>query len=380
MVGIGLLVAAVGCGSNPAAPAAPGGGSTGGTSAANSSASIGPPRPLSPGNLAQIKYADQPITLVAANAITTAGSGTTYTFEIASDAAFASKFQTKDAVAEGANGQTSVRLDTLPGSSDYYWHVRATGGGTSGVFGTVYHFTLGPAITLGAPTAIAPLTGTTATTLRPTLRVLNAAKTGTNNPTQYRFDISTSATFTPLLNSGTVNEGNVETDFIPSVDLPQTTSLFWRATAIDAPDSISSSPSVTQSFGVNAPPSQAEIQAAKLGVKLWPGIVPPGTVGHATMGQDAAFGSGWDFQTLFYAPGNVTFPSPDIEMLRIFDLLDRGFDPANVSDWMNSNGYPTAALWYPGPEKAVIGLKYVYLAARGKVTVNGTWDIVVRSE
>jgi hypothetical protein len=32
------------------------------------------------------------------------------------------------------------------------------------------------------------------------------------------------------------------------------------------------------------------------------------------------------------------------------------------------------------PEKAVIGLKYVYIAARGKQSVNGTWDIVIRLE
>jgi len=28
----------------------------------------------------------------------------------------------------------------------------------------------------------------------------------------------------------------------------------------------------------------------------------------------------------------------------------------------------------------VIGLRYVYIAARGKVSVNGIWDIVVRVE
>ena len=67
-------------------------------------------------------------------------------------------------------------------------------------------------------------------------------------------------------------------------------------------------------------------------------------------------------------------------MLRFFDLFDRGFDPDGAAAWMNQNGYPTKALWYPPPEKAVLGLKYVYIAARGKVSVNGIWDIVVRVE
>jgi hypothetical protein len=61
-------------------------------------------------------------------------------------------------------------------------------------------------------------------------------------------------------------------------------------------------------------------------------------------------------------------------------LLDRGFDPDGAAAWMNGNGYPTAALWYPPPDKAVIGLKYVYLASRNKVVVNGTWEVVLRLE
>jgi hypothetical protein len=114
--------------------------------------------------------------------------------------------------------------------------------------------------------------------------------------------------------------------------------------------------------------------AERLGVALWPGIKPPGTGGQATMGDN------WQIQTLHYLPADVFFQSPDIEMLRIFDLLDRGFDPTGAAAWMNSNGYPTAALWYPPPEKAVIGLKYVYLASRNKVFVNGTWEVVLRVE
>jgi hypothetical protein len=43
--------------------------------------------------------------------------------------------------------------------------------------------------------------------------------------------------------------------------------------------------------------------------------------------------------------------------MRIFDLLDRGFDPGGAAAWMNSNGYPTAALGYLSPENAVIGLQ-----------------------
>jgi hypothetical protein len=155
--------------------------------------------------------------------------------------------------------------------------------------------------------------------------------------------------------------------------------LYWRATAMDAANGVSSNPSAAQTFTTRAF-SQAELVASQLGVPLWPGAEPPGTVGKATMGNDPQFGVGWSLRTLYYAPGNVFFQSPDIEMVRFFDLFDRGFEPDAAIGWMKTNGYPTEAVWYPPPEKAVLGLKYVYLAARGKVFVNGTWDIVLRSE
>jgi hypothetical protein len=367
VIGIGLVVAAAGCGSNPAAPATSGGSTGSGASSATSTASIGAPRPLAPANGTQIKNVDQPITLFAANAVVTSTSGTTYTFEIASDAGFNSKFQTKDAVAEGANGQTSVKLDSLPASSDYYWHVRATGGGTSGIFGPVFKFTIGPAITISAPQPIAPLTGgAVQTTLRPTLRVANAVRLGTNNPITYKFEIANSSAFTTLLASGTVNEGVGETDFIPNVDLPANANVFWHATAIDAGDGISSVASAVQLFSVNPPPSQASVVAGKLGITLWPGIQPPGTNGHAVMGSD------WNVEPITSFNG-VTFMNPPVDELQIFDLMDRGMSPGDAVDWMHGHGYATDAVYYSDVAGGVIGFPFEYLTFLG-----GRWDIVIR--
>ena len=217
-------------------------------------------------------------------------------------------------MAEGANGQTSVKLDALPASSDYYWHVRATGGGTAGVFGSVFKFTIGPAITLSAPLPIAPLTGgAVLTSFRPTFRTANAAKTGTNNPVTYKFEISTASSFPSTVTSATISEGNGETDFTPSVDLPANTNLFWRVTAIDAVDGISSAASAVQTFSINPPPSQASLVAAQLRVELWPGVQPPGTNGHAVMGCD------WTVEPLVSFDG-VSYQNPPLDELQIFDL------------------------------------------------------------
>lgn len=372
---LAALAVAVGCSkSSPVQPSE----TTSAASVAEAlTASIAAPRPLTPANNAQIRNVDQPVTLVVLNAISTK-PGLTYTFEVASDATFATKVQTKDAVAEGGSGQTSVKLDALAPAQDYYWHARATGNGTIGLFGLAYKLTIGPAIAINAPVPIAPLTNAQ-TAARPALRVANATRTGPAGAITYTFEVATSSAFTTVLAAGTVAEGVNETGFIPAADLPLNTTLFWRATAIDAANGVSSAPSAVQSFTTRLP-SQAEAVALQLGVTLWPGATPPGAMGHATMGNDPAFGVGWQPRTLYYAPQNVTFQSPDLEMLRYFDLFDRGFDPDSAVAWMNANGYPSSALWYPPPEKAVLGLHYVYLAARGKVVTNATWDIVLRVE
>ncbi|MCU1382574.1 MAG: hypothetical protein JWL71_1271 [Acidobacteria bacterium] len=350
------LVAAGACSSSPAAPAA---------------VSTASPQLLSPGNGSQVANQSQPVTLVVQNA---AGSkaGTTYTFEVASDVAFTAKVQTKDGILEGTGGQTSVKLDPLPAAKDYFWRARAQAPGGTGGFSDLFKFTVGPAVTLAAPAPISPLTNAE-TNPRPALRVTNASRSGSTGAITYKFEIARDAGFGSIVVSATTTEGVNETGYIPTSDLPTRSLLFWRASAIDAANALTSTPSTTQSF-TPLPFSQAETVAQQLGVVLWPGRVPPGSVGHATMGDN------WQVQTLHYLPRNVFFQSPDAEMIRIFDLLDRGFDPDAAAAWMNGNGYPTAALWYPPPEKGVIGLQYVYLASRNKVFVNGTWEVVLRLE
>src|SRR3984893_6935969 len=144
---VALAAAAASCGSNnPSQPSA-------GASALTSS--IVAPRPVAPPNSAQVRNSDQPVTLAVQNAVSTK-PGVTYLFEVATEAAFTTKVQTKDAVAEGTGGQTSVKLDALAAAKDYYWHARASGGGTTGVVGAMYRFSLGAAIVLHPPSAVQP--------------------------------------------------------------------------------------------------------------------------------------------------------------------------------------------------------------------------------
>ena len=99
--------------------------------------------------------------------------------------------------------------------------------------------------------------------------------------------------------------------------------------------------------------------------QLWTGIQPPGTNGHAVIGDN------WNVQTLTAYTG-VSFVSPTLEELRVFDLLDRGFEPQGALDWMNGNGYPISAAYYSATN--VIGFPSEYMAY-----INGRWDLVLRA-
>jgi hypothetical protein len=326
--------------------------------------SIAAPRPLQPANGTQIANASQPVTLVVNNATTTGTGALSYTFEVATDAAFTNKVATILNVPQGATGQTSVQLKALGDGLDYYWHA---GAGTSSVFSAAFKFTIGPAIRIGAPTPVAPLNGAT-TTGWPTFTVNDGAKSGPVGSLVYRFDIATSADFTSIVLTGTVSEQSNQTSFTPSSSqsAPPQTALFWRATAIDPVNVIASLPSAPQSFTYSAPPSVAAIKAAQEGAVLWPGAQPPGTNGQAVMGNF------WNVENLVSHSG-VPFLSPPLDALRIFDLIDRGLDPQAAIDWMHGNGYPTQAAYFPAI--AVIGFSYEYMAL-----INGRWDLVLRGE
>jgi hypothetical protein len=351
---LALAVTAAGCSaSNPLKP------------------SIGAAPLVQPSDGAQIANTSQPIILSVQNATQTGSGVVTYTFEVASDAAFASKVQTKSGVAQGS-GQTNVMLDALTPGKDYYWHARAQTSATTGSFGGSYKFTVGADITISAPVPVLPSNGSE-TAVRPTFSVANSDRQGPFGTIVYMFEVSSSSSFNAVAATGTVNEGSGRTSFTPSADLTPGQSYFWRATAKDQTNNVSSPASAVQSFTTGAKTPQGDL-AAQLGVTLWPNAQPPGSVGHATLGDN------WNVQTLHHLPTNTFFASPTLEMLRFFDLFDRGYDPQGAIDWMNGHGYPTAAQWYPPPEKGVLGLQFVYLSARSKVLVNGTWDLVLKAE
>jgi hypothetical protein len=331
-------------------------------------ASVTTPGLASPADGAQIASVAQPVTLTINNAtVTGAASGVTYTFEVANDVAFTSKFLNKDV--PQTSGQTSLKLDTLPPGKDYYWHVRTTSAGTVGTFTSALKFTIGAAIVINAPTPVSPQDGAT-TPIWPALTVINAAKTGPFGSIVYRFEVATTTAFSTIIAFATVPETPGQTSFRPLNAIPdQATQYFWRATAIDQTNGVSSQVAATQSFTVDGPKTPQAKLAAEEGLALWPGVQPPGLTGHSALGDN------WSVKQLV-SHGGVHFTSPPIEALQIFDLIDRGLNPQAAIDWRNANGYPRAGAYYPTVGLGVIGIDYMYMA----LNPYGAWDLVLRAE
>ena len=248
MAAVCLAAAACSKSSSPTQPTTAATTATAESAAATASVTV--PRAVSPAAGASIRNVDQPVTLVVANAVITQSATATYTFEVSTDSGFATKAYSKTGVAAGASGQTSLTIDKIPAGTSYFWHARADGGGTSGPFSAARAFTIGPAITIDSATLVSPISGA-ATGARPTFTVTNATRSGPIGALTYRFEIATNGAFSPLLVSGTVNEGTSRTTFTPSIDLPAETTLFWRVTVSDLANGVSGPTTLAASFATS---------------------------------------------------------------------------------------------------------------------------------
>lgn len=206
--------------------------------------SVAAPSGVLPTQNATLRFIDQPITLSINNGVVAEPSATTYTFEVSTDVSFSNKVQTKSGVAQSAGDVTSVKLDPLAGSTDYYWHARTEAGGTVGVFGPTFTFKVGPPITVSAVTLVSPAAAAETGSLV-TFVVNNAQRTGPAGPITYRLEVSTSPTFGSLVFDQTVAEGGGGRTSFSSDELPAETNLYWRVTPRDPANDITGQPSAT---------------------------------------------------------------------------------------------------------------------------------------
>jgi hypothetical protein len=207
------------------------------------------------------------------------------------------------------------------------------------------------------------LSGTTVER-RPTLTVNNATRTGAvNGAISYTFEIAENTDFNPVAVSSSVTEGSGQTSMTLTSDLAAGKTYYWRAVAVASADGLTSPPSDAQTIATPAL-TQAGLIAEQRGVVLWPGAQPTGTPGQARLGP------GWGVGTRTSFDG-VTFQTPPTDTLRVFDLLDRGYNPDAALAWMRANGYGAVPVYYPAVQ--AIGFPFQYMAL-----VNGAWELVHR--
>src|SRR5882672_4541673 len=124
----------------------------------------------------QFKNVEQPVTLTVKNAVTSGTTALTYTFEVASDAAFGTKVFSKDGVVAGS-ATTALKIDKLPANKSYFWRSRASSGSLTGPYSEVRGFGIGPEVILAQPVNGDPQPNATVGE-QPVLNVNNVGRSG----------------------------------------------------------------------------------------------------------------------------------------------------------------------------------------------------------
>lgn len=229
------------------------------------------PTAQQPSNGTTFNFNQQPITLRIANVVRTGGTSVTYTLEVATNNSFATTAVTREGIAEGSDGSTSVVLPQLNGGTTYFWRSRAVVDGVAGEPSATQSFLVRPNITLAVPTLKEPAQGSDVFAARPTFVITNAARTGPAGTISYDFQVSSSAAFGSLTASATVTEQSGSTSWTPTTDLPEGP-LFWRVRAKDVANDIigsfSGGAQFVRRFGVDL--NKAVIAFGPGHVATWP--------------------------------------------------------------------------------------------------------------
>lgn len=310
---VGAALAMTACQkTSPTRPTDVGGASANAESAtdARTGATIIAGRPDFPANGAQIRWAEQPVALRILNGVTTGSSPITYTFQVATDAAFSRVVQTQENVAQGAARATSTNLSQLDGPQTYFWRAQANISAGAGPYSAIQVFTVGPRVVLGTPTPSSPINGQRAGSPL-ALTMANISREGPAGPIRYTVEVASDSGFSNRLFTGQGNEtpGSNTTVTAAISGLVEGTTYYWRASATDTTNNITTpfSPTasfVAESFNIAAatfwdnPPdtgtwpvgariTRIEFTGLSMrvdfdrreGANRWPDVVPPGWTG-----------------------------------------------------------------------------------------------------
>jgi hypothetical protein len=195
---------------------------------------ISAPKMLEPQAGQKIPTASQPVTLLIENASTTGVRPLTYSFEIATDAAFNTKIFTRDSIAPGDGGRTSLRLsDSLATGHTYFWRVKALDGANEGPYANAASFDIYTPIVIDVPGLVSPGINATVDTIRPRFTFSDAPRSGPVGSINYLVEVADSDAFTSKIAQWTGAEQPTQTTLDLPVDLAYNKVYYWHVRAYD---------------------------------------------------------------------------------------------------------------------------------------------------
>ena len=215
---------------------------------------ISAPKMLEPQSGSKIAIDKQPVTMLIENAGSTGPRPLTYTFEIATDTGFSNKVFTRDGIAQGDGGRTSLRMtDALATGHTYFWRVRAEDGANTGPYAPPASFDIFTPIVIDVPGLTAPAPNSTVLNVRPTFTLTNSARSGPAGPITYLIELADSDSYANKVATWTASETPGQTNLVSPVDLSYGKVYYWHARAYD-PTTLGPW-SVTQAFQMLAEPA-----------------------------------------------------------------------------------------------------------------------------
>ena len=191
------------------------------------------PKMVDPPPGARIAVDKQPITLTVENAATNGVRPLNYAFDVASDASFTNKIFTREGIAPGDGGRTSVKLPSaLATGHTYYWRARAQDGANTGAFAAAASFEVYTPIVINAPALVSPAANATVASLRPRFTITDAPRSGPVGAITYLIELSNSSTFATKT-TWTFAEQVGQTSFDTPTDLQPSKVYYWHVRAAD---------------------------------------------------------------------------------------------------------------------------------------------------
>lgn len=195
---------------------------------------ISAPKLLEPAPGWQVDSTKQPLTLLLENSASSGQRPVSYEFQVATDAAFSNLVFTRDSIAQGDGGRTSVRLpDPLAGGRTYYWRARGADGANTGDYSSAANFDVFVPIVINEPLAAAPAKTVTITQTKPTFTIGNSSTSGPVGAISYRLELAKDVGFSQLVAIWNVAQQPDHTTFEAPVDLGYSTVYFWHVRGLD---------------------------------------------------------------------------------------------------------------------------------------------------